>query len=519
MAVAAMRAGAMDYLVKPCDPTRLETTLHNVLQHRSLRSLVESYRQRYESDGFCDFIGSSPAMQAVYRTIEAAAASAATIFITGESGTGKELCAAAIHDLSARRDKPFAILNCAAIPLTLMESELFGHTKGAFTGATAARQGVVRRAHGGTLFLDEICDMPLELQAKLLRLVQTGSFRAVGSDATETADLRFVCATNRDPLAEVAAGRFREDLFYRMHVIPIHLPPLSERGRDVLAIAARLLDDYSREEGRRFEGFGPDAARALLAYPWPGNVRELQNVIRRVVVLNEGRVVTAAMLPEPVRGPWQGGAAPDLAAPVPQLPARRSPPRAAGVIRPLRLVEETAIEDAIELCGGNIRRAAALLEVSPSTIYRRRRPDRARSLPRAAVSHSDTAAGAAQSPSSRSHCLDERVLKSLEDALGRETVARLLQRHVEDMRRRFAMLDGAAKKDDIAGLRRQAHDLKSMCGSFGAARVQELAADIERMCREGDAVHALALVEPLTEAGRAALAALAARYARKPDAA
>jgi two-component system repressor protein LuxO len=390
-AVAAMRAGAMDYLVKPCDPTRLEVTLRNVLERQSLNSLVESYRERYEGDGFCDFIGSSPAMQAVYRTIEAAAASIATIFITGESGTGKELCAAAIHKLSARRDKPFAVLNCAAIPPTLMESELFGHTKGAFTGATAARAGVVRRAHGGTLFLDEICDMPLELQAKLLRLVQTGSFRAVGSDTTETADLRFVCATNRDPLAEVAAARFREDLFYRMHVIPIHMPPLRERGNDVLAIAARLLADYSRGEGRLFEEFSPEAAESLLAYPWPGNVRELQNTIRRVVVLNEGRVVSAAMLPEPVRGAWRVDAVRHWLVPRPQAPANRSTARAAGPIQPLRLVEDMAIEEAIALCGGNIRRAAALLKVSPSTIYRKRRRAHA-------ASNADPGAGGAPAP-------------------------------------------------------------------------------------------------------------------------
>ncbi|MGB8274998.1 MAG: sigma-54 dependent transcriptional regulator [Alphaproteobacteria bacterium] len=372
-AVKAIRAGAADYLVKPCDAPRLEVTLRNALERRALISLVASYRQRSEAAERCGFIGSSPAMQAVYRTIEAAAASRATIFVTGESGTGKELCAVAIHKLSPRRAGPFTALNCAAIPANLMESEIFGHTKGAFTGATAAREGAAARTDGGTLFLDEICDMPLELQAKLLRLVQTGTFRRLGSDRTEKADLRFICASNRDPVREVSEGRFREDLYYRMHVIPIELPPLRERGDDVLMIASYFLTLYAKEERKAFARFATEVEHIMFAYSWPGNVRELQNLIRRVVVLHDGEVVTPEMLPPPLRNPALSRVAAHrvLHAPAAALPETRGSGK--SDVRPLRSVETDAIEQAIARCGGNVRRAASLLGVAPSTIYRKLR--------------------------------------------------------------------------------------------------------------------------------------------------
>ena len=233
-AVSAIRAGASDFLVKPISGERLRVTLHNHLEKQRLAAVVDTYRTRIDRDRFEGFIGASLAMQAVYRSIESAAASDATVFFTGESGTGKEVGARAIHDLGRRRGKAFHPLNCAAIPKDLIESEIFGHVKGAFTGAVSDRPGAARLADGGTLFLDEICEMDPFLQTKLLRFVQTGAFTPVGGTRSEQVDVRFVCATNRDPLAEMRAGRFREDLFYRLHVVPIHMPPLCERGEDVL---------------------------------------------------------------------------------------------------------------------------------------------------------------------------------------------------------------------------------------------------------------------------------------------
>ncbi len=231
VAVEAMRFGAFDFLTKPFDGKRLCATARNALKHQQLSSLVAQYRENFERSSFAGFIGASMAMQAVYRIIESAAPSKATVFITGESGTGKEVCAEAIHQCSPRRDQPFIALNCAAIPHDLMESEIFGHVKGSFTGAQGDRKGAASLADGGTLFLDEICEMDLDLQSKLLRFIQTGTLQRVGSGKLETVDVRFVCATNRDPLVEVKAGRFREDLYYRLHVIPLALPPPEGAGR------------------------------------------------------------------------------------------------------------------------------------------------------------------------------------------------------------------------------------------------------------------------------------------------
>ncbi len=267
-----------------------------------------------------------------------------------------------MHALSPRAAGPFVPLNCAAIPKDLIESEIFGHVRGAFTGAVADRPGAARAADHGTLFLDEICEMDLALQGKLLRFIQTGTFVPVGATKPLHTDVRFVCATNRDPLAEVRAGRFREDLYYRLHVVPVSLPPLRERGEDVMLLAEAFLARFAAEESKRFTRFGPDAQALLRAHRWPGNVRELENAIRTAVVLHDGEAVTAAMLPVTVHG----GASPATAAPAPRPadPARR--------IRPLAEVEREAIEEAIRLCGGNVPKAAAFLGVSPSTLYRKR---------------------------------------------------------------------------------------------------------------------------------------------------
>ena len=375
IAVEAMRAGAYDFIVKPFTADRLTTTIRNACESARLKTEVDVLRDSFTRGRFCGFIGESLPMQAVYRALEAAGPSNATIFVTGESGTGKELCAEAVHRLSRRAGGPFVAINCGAIPRDLIESELFGHVRGSFTGAVADRAGAVGQADGGTLFLDEIGEMHIDLQTKLLRFLQTGVFRPVGGSRDEKADIRVVCATNRDPLAEVNAGRFREDLYYRLHVVPIQLPPLREREDDVVLIAGELLKQIAGEEQRRFRAFTPDAIEALRAYEWPGNVRQLQNVLRNAIVMHQGEEVTAAMLPIP-----RSAHAPEA----PVLVPRPAPPPGASAnadpaswslvsdIVALAEIERIAIEKAIAICEGNVPRAAAFLGVSPSTIYRKR---------------------------------------------------------------------------------------------------------------------------------------------------
>jgi len=371
MAVEAMRLGAFDYVVKPFTADRLSATVKNAAQHQSLKSEVQVYRTQIAREKFQGFVGSSLPMQSVYRIIESAATSKATVFITGESGTGKEVCANGIHAASNRAKAAFVALNCAAIPRDLMESEIFGHVKGAFTGATADRLGAAAQATGGTLFLDEICEMSLDVQSKLLRLIQNGSYQQVGGSKTDYADIRFVCATNRDPAEEVKRGRFREDLFYRLHVIPIQMPPLRERGEDVVLIARKLLDRVAEEEGKRFEGLAPDAESMLLAHAWPGNVRELQNVIRRAVVLHDGALLRAEMLPLGKDMPMPPRFERTSALLTPTFNAAE-PSVHGAKIRPLWQVERDAIQQALDACNGNVTRAAALLEVGASTLYRKK---------------------------------------------------------------------------------------------------------------------------------------------------
>ncbi|MCF8479000.1 MAG: sigma-54 dependent transcriptional regulator [Rhodospirillum sp.] len=367
LAVACMQAGANDFLVKPFSPDRLTLTLRNVLDHQRLSQEVQTLREDLGIAAFQGFVGSSAAMQRVYRLIEASASSAATVFITGESGTGKELAAEALHKNGSRRSGPFVPLNCGAIPKDLMESEIFGHVKGAFTGAVADREGAAALANKGTLFLDEICEMNLNLQTKLLRFLQTGTVQRVGGDKPHKVDVRIVCATNRDPLAEVHAGRFREDLYYRLHVIPVKLPALRERNGDIIELADHFLASIAQEEGKAFAGFSAAAAQAIAGYDWPGNVRQLINVLRNVVVLNAGPEVTLPMLPQDIA---QGVA--DLTTrAAPMIEAEGGPPTQES-IEPLWVVEKRTIERAVEACDGNIPRAAALLRVSPSTIYRKK---------------------------------------------------------------------------------------------------------------------------------------------------
>jgi two-component system, repressor protein LuxO len=371
-AVEAMRAGAHDFLVKPFNADRLRTTLRNALERRRLASIVETLGTEINRPSFEGFIGGDLSMHAVYRVIELAAKSRSTVFITGESGTGKEVCAEAIHRRSPRKNGAFVALNCGAVPKELMESEIFGHVKGAFTGATSDRDGAALRADGGTLFLDELCEMDPALQVKLLRFVQTGAVQPVGCDSTRKVDVRIICATNRDPLAEMEAGRFREDLYYRLHVVPIQMPPLRERGGDVLLLARHFLESFSREESRSFRGFAADAEARLCAAAWPGNVRHLQNVIRQVVVVHDRELVTADMLPPEIdaeRAPESERVV--VAAAATESPARPSGPTQEEIL-PLAVVERQTIERAIAICGGNMTEAAARLGVNVSTIYRKR---------------------------------------------------------------------------------------------------------------------------------------------------
>lgn len=357
----AIAAGAHDFILKPFSGTRLTVTLSHALNHYAQVRELKEWRQTLIGSQYHGFIGQSPPMQAVYRIIESVAASRASVFITGESGTGKELAAQALHQASPRREQPYVAINCAAIPDTLLESHLFGHVKGAFTGAMQDHAGALAGADGGTLMLDEIGEMPPPLQAKMLRFLQSGEFTPVGSDKIRKVDVRVVAATNREPLAEVKAGRFREDLYYRLHVVPLELPPLREREDDVILLAQHFLQQANQEEQRNFTAFAPDVIKFFRAYEWPGNVRQLEHLIRSLVLLNEGDCITAAMLPRELTSlpdvPRQGISLVPVGFPTP--------------IKPLWQIERDAIEAALETTGQDVVKAAALLEVSPSTLYRK----------------------------------------------------------------------------------------------------------------------------------------------------
>jgi two-component system repressor protein LuxO len=379
-AVRAAHAGAMDFIEKPVEPDRLQITLRNALQTSMLASQVEALTPT-KRDRFHSFIGQSPVMLAVYRMIETVAASRAPVFVQGESGTGKELAAEAIHRCSNRAGASLVAINCAAIPKDLIESELFGHVKGAFTGATNDRNGAFIEADRGTLFLDEIAELDINVQAKLLRALQTGEVRRVGETKSRMVDVRIVCASHRDMYAQVQAGLFREDLFYRLYVVPVDLPPLRERGEDIPLIAQAMLARYAKEDGKQFSEFSAAAAARLAAYGWPGNVRELINVVRAVVAMNDAVVVEEAMLPPKLLGRAPAGfvagpavralAMAPVAVPVGELPAPAGGPGPTAVVRPLADVEREAIEHAMRVFGGNITHAAKALCVNPSTIYRR----------------------------------------------------------------------------------------------------------------------------------------------------
>ena len=372
LAVDLMRIGALDFIEKPIEANRLKTTVKNMLDQIRLQHMVKDFEDEYGRDRYHGFIGSSLPMLSVYRIIDAAAPSNASVFITGESGTGKEVCAEAIHAQGKRADRAFIAINCAAIPKDLMESEIFGHVKGAFTGATTDRKGAAAEADGGTLFLDELGEMDIDLQSKLLRFIQTGEYQRVGDSKVRKVDVRFISATNRDPIEAVAAGTLREDLYYRLHVVPVHIPPLRERGDDIIEIALHFLKIYAEEEGKSFKGITAKAEFIFRHYAWPGNVRQLLNVVRNIVVLNDADYVDLEHLPPPLNDmalqKMTASAVNDMS----MEEDAGAGPGQDDRIRPLADVEREAIENAIRLCDGNIPKAAGLLEVSPSTLYRKK---------------------------------------------------------------------------------------------------------------------------------------------------
>ncbi len=386
IAVDAMRLGGFDFIEKPFSKDRLVTSLHAASEQlaadrqRGEPSVVApapTETKSAQKPGSVEqhFVGESVEMATVFRLLNSAARSKASVFVTGESGTGKEVCAQSLHNASARASGPFVAINCAAIPAELFESEIFGHEKGAFSGAVSQRKGAAEQADGGTLFLDEICEMDLSLQAKLLRFLQTGTFNRVGGSKLLNSDIRIVCATNRDPAREVGEGRFREDLYYRLNVIPVQLPPLRNRGADVLLLARHFLQEKTQQNGKRFTGFSSDAEALINQYDWPGNIRELQNVIENIVVIHDSEQVEREMLAALTEGQASFAGKSPSAAPAPVQRNGVSNPvsqlNGAEGIRPLWLVEKEAIESAIGQCNGNIPLAAACLGVSASTIYRK----------------------------------------------------------------------------------------------------------------------------------------------------
>src|SRR3989442_1315648 len=285
-AVEAMRRGALDYLTKPVDTTRLQVLLEKSIEQESLSREVSFLRNQLKQKGsFGQMVGQSRGMQEVYRWVELAGTSTAPVLVYGESGTGKELVARTIHELSNRRNKPFVAINCAAIPETLIESELFGHERGAFTGATERRLGCFELTDGGTLFLDEIAEMDNSTQAKLLRVLQEGSFRRVGGKVEIQVDVRVITATNRVPSEAIAQGQLRDDLFYRLNVFTIRLPALRERKEDIPLLGRTFIEEFNRQDNRQVRGLTPEVEKVLDRHAWPGNVRELRNVIQRAVVL------------------------------------------------------------------------------------------------------------------------------------------------------------------------------------------------------------------------------------------
>jgi len=361
-AVEAMRLGASDYQRKPSDEASLRQLVGNVAARVLGRgdvhvaaapgaAALSSDAVEPEHSPFSGIIGDSSVMRDLLRVVATVAATDSTVLVTGETGTGKELVGRALHSASRRRDRCFSALNAAAIPESLLESELFGHRRGAFTGAVANKKGIFENAHQGTVLLDEVAEMPLMMQAKLLRFLQTGEIQPVGADATRRVDVRLVAATNKDLEREVEAGRFREDLYYRLAVIPVHIPPLRERREDIARLTDHFIAKYARSSAKPVRGITPEARQVLEAHPWPGNVRELENAIERGVTLCPGDMITPRELTLRTREVRTTLVTPQLAS--------------------LENVERTHILQTLEQVGWNRKRAAEILEISTTTLWRR----------------------------------------------------------------------------------------------------------------------------------------------------
>jgi len=359
-AVRAMRSGAYDYLTKPVDPQRLGVVVRNALERRELSASVKRLRAGVdESAVLATIVTRNARMQDLARQVERIAGSEVPVCVFGESGTGKELFARALHLAGRHSAGPFVAVNCAAIPQTLQESELFGHERGAFTGAQSAHRGRFEQAEGGTLFLDELGDMSLATQAALLRVLEERVVRRIGGSTDIRVNVRIVAATHRDLEAEVAAGRFREDLYYRLVVYPMTLPPLRERKDDLPLLASHFLRRYREDVGRDVTRISPVAMEALSRHAWPGNLRELGNVVYRAMLSCDGDEIGVAHLPPALQ-----------ALVLPALPAL-APPARNGAVLPLREVEQRAIDAALVAAGGNVGEAARMLGVGRATLYRR----------------------------------------------------------------------------------------------------------------------------------------------------
>ncbi len=366
-AVAALKAGAFDYITKPFEQEELKKVIakaaraHDLERHNVHGAPGESDRP--------PLVGESPSMKAVHEMVARVADSPSTVLITGESGTGKELIAKALHRGSSRRDKPLIKVNCAAIPKDLVESELFGYERGAFTGAVGSKPGRFELADGGTLFLDEIGEVPVEMQVKLLRALQESEFERVGGIKTLRVDVRLVAATNRDLKQLIADGRFREDLYYRLAVVPIALPPLRDRREDIPLLVSHFVEKYNLRLGKRVEGIEPEALELLMAYTWPGNIRELENLMERSVLFADGSTIQASALPDALRERGPHPAAP--VAGIGHLGAIAAPSGASmkEIVRQAQAeLERGLIARALEETGGNVTRAAKRLQISRKSL-------------------------------------------------------------------------------------------------------------------------------------------------------
>jgi two-component system response regulator HydG len=358
-AVEALKNGAYDYLTKPLDFDVLRLTMERAMDHTHLkeenRLLKASLGEKFDRQ---NIIGNSPGMVRLFETIVQVAPSEATVLITGESGTGKELIAGAIHYNSERKKGPFIKVNCAALTETLLESELFGHEKGSFTGAHRRKEGQFSLADGGSLFLDEVSEMPLSMQVKLLRVIQEREFTRVGGEEVIKVDVRLIAATNKDLAEEIAAGRFRKDLFYRLNVVTLHMPPLRERRDDIPLLAQHFLKTFAEKNRKSIKGYTPQAMDRLLRYDWPGNVRELMNAVERMVVLSRADYVDESDLPPAILE--------QVSVPVPQLPSQALP----GGLR-LEEVEKASILQTLESAGGNKSEAARRLGITRRTLHKK----------------------------------------------------------------------------------------------------------------------------------------------------